>query len=82
MILMRIAEVILSRMNIINMNVGLENILNNIQSNFIEGYYSNSIIKKYRANNNIRFNFGDEDSFLFIDQDYYYYYIYLYVFKI
>lgn len=58
------------------------NILNNIQRNMIEEYYSNSIIDKYSTKYNIVFNRGDEDDFLFVDQDYYYYYIYLCVFRI
>lgn len=64
------------------MNIKLGSILNNIQRNMIEEYYSNSIIDKYSAKYNIVFNIGDEDSFLFVDRDYYYYYIYLCVFRI
>ena len=55
----------------------LEQILANIEYNMRNDYYCYSIIKKYRINNNIRFNLGDEDSFLFVDENYYYYYIYL-----
>lgn len=55
----------------------LEQILVNIEYNMRNDYYCYSIIKKYRINNNIRFNLGDEDSFLFVDENYYYYYIYL-----
>ena len=82
MILMRIVAVILSKMDIINMNIKLKSILNNIQHNMIEEYYFNSIINKYSAKYNIRFNIGDEDDFLFVDRNYYYYYIYLCVFRI
>lgn len=64
------------------MNIKLESILNNIQRNMIEEYYHNSIIDKYNAKYNIRFNIGDEDDFLFVDRDYYYYCIYLCVFRI
>lgn len=64
------------------MNIKLESILNNIQYNMIEEYYSNSIINKYSAKYNIVFNRSDEDDFLFVDKDYYYYYIYLCVFRI
>lgn len=64
------------------MNIKLESILNNIQRNMIEEYYSNSIIDKYSAKYNIVFNRSDEDDFLFIDKDYYYYCIYLCVFRI
>lgn len=52
------------------MNIKLESILNNIQRNMIEEYYSNSIINKYSAKYNIVFNRGDEDDFLFVDKDY------------
>lgn len=64
------------------MNIKLESILNNIQYNMIEEYYSNSIIKRYNIKYNIVFNRGDKDDFLFVDKDYYYYYIYLCVFRI
>jgi hypothetical protein len=60
----------------------LEQILVNIEYNMRNDYYCYSIIKKYRINNNIRFNLGDEDSFLFVDENYYYYYIYLCIFNI
>lgn len=60
----------------------LEQILVNIEYNMRNDYYCYSIIKKYRINNNIRFNLGDEDSFLFVDENYYYYYIYLCIFRV
>ena len=83
MILMKIVVVILFKTNIINsMNIKLESILNHIQHNMIEKYYSNSIIDKYSAKYNIVFNRGDVDDFLFVDKDYYYYYIYVCVFRI
>lgn len=64
------------------MNIRLKNITENIHRNMIIHEYDNRIIRKYYIGNNIRFNIGDEDSFLFVDRNHYYYYIYLSVYYV